>query len=150
MADVRAGFGEGLRTERERRGVSLASLSAQTKVNPRHLEALEQGDYKVLPGGVFRRGIVRAYLASVGLDEHEWMPRFQASYEAHARALGVATEADPEGWATFAANVKKNRTQPKPRLTWRWLGVLALFLIVLAGAWAVWHFLLRGRMQPWG
>lgn len=148
MADVRAGFGEGLRSERERRGVSLASLSAQTKVNPRHLEALEQGDYRVLPGGVFRRGIVRAYLASVGLDEHEWMPRFQASYEAHARALGVATENDPEGWATFAANVKRNRSTPKPKTALRWLGVLALFLILLAATWALWHFLLRARLQP--
>ena len=150
MANMQAGFGEGLRFERERRGVSLASLSAQTKVNPRHLEALEQGDYKVLPGGVFRRGIVRAYLASVGLSEHEWMPRFQASYEAHARALGVAVEAETEGWATFATNVKKNRSKPKPKLTLRWLGVLALFLVVLGAAWAVWHFLLRGRLQPWG
>ena len=148
MAEMRTGFGEGLRWERERRGVSLASLSAQTKVNPRHLKALEEGDYKVLPGGVFRRGIVRAYLASVGLDEREWMPRFQASYEAHARALGVATETDPDGWETFASNLKPNRSRPKPKLTWRWLRVAALFILVLAAAWAVWHFLLRARLQP--
>ena len=150
MAKMEAGFGEGLRFERERRGVTLATLSAQTKVNPRHLEALEQGDYKVLPGGVFRRGIVRAYLASVGLSEHEWMPRFQASYEAHSRALGLAAGAETEGWATFAANVKKNRSRPRPKMAVRWLGVLALFTIVLAAAWAVWHFLLRSRLHPGG
>ena len=147
MAEMRAGFGEGLRFERERRGVSLASLSAQTKVNPRHLEALEQGDYKVLPGGVFRRGIVRAYLTSIGLDEGEWMPRFQASYQAHTRSLGQDAESNDQDWATFAANVKRNRSQPKSGRRLQWLGVLCLFLIVLGGAWAVWHYLLRSRLQ---
>ena len=146
MADTGSRFGEALRFERERRGVSLESLCAETKVNPRHIEALEHGEYKVLPGGVFRRGIVRAYLTCVGLDEREWMPRFQASYAEHAGVLGGAAEA--EDWTTFAENVKKNRSRPKPKLALRWLGVLALFLCVLCGAWAVWHFLLRSRLQP--
>lgn len=147
MADTGMGFGEVLRHERELRGMSLESLSAETKVNPRHFAALEQEDYKTLPGGVFRRGIVRAYLASIGLDQQEWMQRFQASYEAHAHELGQTVESGEEGWATFATNVKKNRTSRKSARGLRWLGVLALFLIVIAFAWVVWHFLLRNRLQ---
>ena len=68
MASLGAEFGERLRAERERIGITLETMSAQTKVNLRHLEALERGDYRVLPGGVFRRGFVRAYLKAVGLD----------------------------------------------------------------------------------
>ncbi len=148
MAETGAGFGEVLRHERELRGVSLEKLSAETKVNPRHLAALEEEDYKTLPGGVFRRGIVRAYLASIGLDQGEWMPRFQASYEAHARALGGTADPGDEGWATFAANVKRNRSQPKPKLGLRWLGVVTLFFFVLGGAWVVWQFVVRSRLLP--
>ena len=148
MAESGTGFGEVLRHEREVRGVSLETLSAETKVNPRHFAALEQEDYRNLPGGVFRRGIVRAYLSSVGLDQGVWMPRFQASYDAHAQAAGQAAGQEEEGWATFATNVKKNRSRPEPKFGLRWLGVAGLFLLLAGAAWFVWHFVLRSRLQP--
>jgi len=145
MAGVWAGFGDDLRSERERRGISIEQLCAETKVNRRHFDALERGDYKALPGGVFRRGIVRAYLGSLGLEEQEWMPRFDSSYAAHAGHPDA--EREGEGWATFAANVKKNRNPPRPRHTARWLGVLGLFLLLVAAGWAAWHYILQPRLQ---
>ncbi len=120
-------------------------MCAATKVSLRHLQALERGDYEELPGGVFRRGIVKAYLGSAGLDEAAWMQRFEASHAMHAGAAGE--EAEAEAWATFAANVKKNRTPPRPRNTARWLGVFGLFLALVGATWAVWHFVLRARLQ---
>ena len=146
-AVVLARFGDELRSERERRGVSLEKLYAETKVNPRHFDALERGDYKLLPGGVFRRGIVRAYLGSLELEEQVWMPRFEASYAAFARAVGLDSGQEDDAWATFATNIKKNRSAPQPRQTAKWLGVLGLFLLLLAAAWAVWHFVLAGRLE---
>ncbi len=125
--------------------MSLETMCAETKVNSRHLDALERGDYKALPGGVFRRGIVRAYLASLGLEEREWMPRFEKSYSSFAHASGQ-TETSPDAWATFAVNVKKNRSPARRRNTARWLGVLALLLLLLAAGWAVWHFQLQQRL----
>jgi cytoskeletal protein RodZ len=145
MAGVLAGFGDELRSERERRGVSLERMCAETKVNSRHLDALERGDYKALPGGVFRRGIVRAYLSSLGLEEREWMPRFEKSYASFANSTGQTIQPD-EAWATFAANVKKDRGPARQRNTARWMGVLALFLLLVAAVWAVWHYLLLQKL----
>jgi cytoskeleton protein RodZ len=147
MAGVLTGFGGELRSERERRGISMERLSAETKVNPRHFDALERGDYRALPGGVFRRGIVRAYLGAVGLEQSEWLARFEASYAAQSEKVGTEQEQAEEAWATFAENVKRNRAAPKPRNTERWLGVVALFLLLLAASWAVWHYVLEGRVQ---
>ena len=62
-------FCDELRWERERRKVSIEKISQETKVASRHLQALEAGEYASLPGGVFRKGIVRSYLAALGLDE---------------------------------------------------------------------------------
>ena len=62
------GFGEALRLERERRGISLEALSAETKVRRRHFLALEQDEFGELPGGIFRRGILRAYLHALELE----------------------------------------------------------------------------------
>ena len=147
MAVAWAGFGEELRTERERRGISIDRLCADTKVNRRFIEALERGDYRALPGGVFRRGFVRAYLKAVGLDETDWMTKFEQSYAALARSLGVSSETQEEDWATFAVNVKRNRGATE-RQTWkRWLGVLGMLLVLIGATWTVWHFLLAARIS---
>lgn len=140
------GFGEQLRFQREQLGVSIESLCAATKVQQRHLLALEQEDYRALPGGVFRRGIVRAYLTAAGLDETTWMPRFEQSYHEQARRLGLESPSDSAAWATFAENVKRNRVPVAQSNSLRWLGVLALLLALLAGAWALWHYVLRFRI----
>ncbi len=139
-----AEFGKELRSERERRGMSLEAICAETKVSAQHLAALEREDYKALPSGVFRRGIVRAYLRSLGLDEQVWMPQFEASYGAR---MGSRSDSGPgdAAWVEFALNVKKGRGAQRRNQTARWLGVLALALIVTGGGWAVWHFLLHGQ-----
>ena len=62
-------FCDELRWEREQRKVSIEAICEQTKVSPRHLRALEAGEYSELPGGVFRKGIVRSYLAALGLGQ---------------------------------------------------------------------------------
>ena len=143
-----AGFGKALRAERERRGVTLAALCAETKVGENHIQALEQEDYAALPGGVFRRGIVRAYLKTVGLDESEWMLRFQTSYDQQMQALGKDKELDEAAWETFADNVRKARKVNSGGGNLRWLGVLALFLVVIAAAWLLWFYVLRSRLRP--
>ena len=141
-----AEFGQELRAERERLGVSVERLCAETKVKARHVMALEGGDYLALPGGVFRRGIVRAYLSALRLEEEEWLPRFQASVEEHARKTGAALDADDAAWARFAENVRRNRTSRRSKTGMRWLGILALLLLLAAASWALWHYELRMRM----
>jgi cytoskeleton protein RodZ len=138
-----AGFGEELKSERELRGVSLEKLCAETKVKPGHFEALEQEDYRALPGGVIRRGIVRAYLSALGLEEGTWMPRFDASYADHVGRFGVGNEPDDEAWEQFANNVRRGRQRKKESQRLRWLGVLLLLLAIAGGAWALWFYILR-------
>ncbi len=140
------GFGEELRTERERRGISVDRLCSDTKVNRRFIEALERGDYQALPGGVFRRGFVRAYLKAVGLDEGDWMAKFERSYAELARSLGMSAANQEEDWATFAVNVKRNRGAPRQQFWKRWLGVLAMLLVLGGAVWAVWHYILVGHL----
>ena len=146
MASVGAEFGEELRSERERRGISLETICARTKVNRRHLDALERGDYQALPGGVFRRGFVRAYLGSMGLEEHAWMARWDACYAAYAQSVGALLEPAADGWATFAANVKKNRGVPRRRYLGRWLGVLAMLILLGVAGWMVWRYVVPGHL----
>jgi cytoskeletal protein RodZ len=61
-------FGEELKRERELRQISLREVSESTKISFRYLEALEQNDFRHLPGGVFNKGFVRAYAEHIGID----------------------------------------------------------------------------------
>src|SRR5580658_245827 len=97
-------FCDELRGERERRKVSIERISEETKVSSRHLHALEAGEYDALPGGVFRKGIVRSYVVALGLDEASWIERFEASM----RDSG-AVNAEVTDWSEFAENVRRNR-----------------------------------------
>src|SRR5947209_20012660 len=112
-------FGSELRLERERRGISLETMCALTKLSHRQLLDLEAENYASLPGGVFRKGFVRSYLGAIGLDEPIWIERFEAS----CRASGLPS-ADEDDWASFAENVRTRRTRLQgstPRT--KWLGV---------------------------
>src|SRR4029079_15972685 len=63
-----ASFGEELRRQRELRAISLREISDATKINIRFLEALEQNDFKHLPGGQFNKGFIRAYARHIGVS----------------------------------------------------------------------------------
>ena len=97
-------FCDELRWERERRQVSIEKICEETKVSSRHLLALEAGEYSALPGGVFRKGIVRSYLAALGLDEVSWIERFEASLQESGAMSTVGND-----WTEFAENVRRNR-----------------------------------------
>jgi cytoskeleton protein RodZ len=134
-------FGQELRQEREGRGVSVDQICAVTKVSSRHVEALEADRYEELPGGVFRKGIVRSYISVVGLEESIWIERFEASL----RERGLAEAAEPD-WAEFAENIKKNRSNTGRATGLRWLGVVLMLLLLFVGGWLTWKYVLNGKM----
>jgi transcriptional regulator with XRE-family HTH domain len=60
-------FGNRLKAERERSGISLETIAASTKIKRSLLADLERGDVSKWPQGIFGRAFVREYAASVGL-----------------------------------------------------------------------------------
>jgi transcriptional regulator with XRE-family HTH domain len=60
-------FGSKLRMQRERQGVSLASIAESTKIKLSLLDALERGDVSQWPRGLFRRAYLRDYAAAIGI-----------------------------------------------------------------------------------
>lgn len=147
MTGAGAAFGEELREERVRLGMSLERLSGETKIHVRHLEELERGDFKAMPGGVLRKGIVRAYVRTLGLAEPVWIPRFEASFAEQMQAEGGEVIPAEQAWVAFAENVRQGRGTRRKVGEGRWMGIAALFGAVFAAAWAVWQFVLRSRIS---
>jgi cytoskeletal protein RodZ len=66
-----------LRKAREQKGYSLDDVQEATKIRKRYLEAIETGDYKVLPGSFYVRAFVKTYAETVGLDAEEVLRLYQ-------------------------------------------------------------------------
>ena len=63
--------GDTLRRERLRKDLGLEQISRETKISARLLEAIENDQFELLPGGVFAKSFVRQYARFLGLDEEE-------------------------------------------------------------------------------
>jgi cytoskeleton protein RodZ len=124
---VVASFGERLKLEREKRGMTLEDVSGATKISTRNLKALEQEKFDQLPGGIFNRGFVRAYAKHLGLDEEQVV----ADY-VEAAGESIPSRDELEGRSGLTA---QGEEQPKlsPKVPWVALaGLLVLGTLLLA------------------
>ena len=62
-------IGAQLRASREARGLSLAQVSAETRITERHLELIEAGDFDALPGRTYAIGFAKNYARVVGMSQ---------------------------------------------------------------------------------
>lgn len=65
-----------LRRYRERSGIPLAEIVAQTNIKRELLEAFERNDLSGWPRGVYARAWIRAYASVVGLDPIDTVDEF--------------------------------------------------------------------------
>ena len=67
----------GVRAWRLQRGISLAAIAASTKLSVRQLEAIETGDFKRLPGGIYNISYIRQYAQAIQFEESELIAFYQ-------------------------------------------------------------------------
>ena len=61
----------GLATIRHNRGITLEQIAESTKISIRSLEAIERGDFRKLPGGIYNTSYIRQYARAIDYDESE-------------------------------------------------------------------------------
>jgi cytoskeleton protein RodZ len=125
-------FGEGLKREREMRGVTLEEVSAATRIATRFLKAIEEENWDQLPGGVFNRGFVRAVARYLGLDEENTVAEY---------TLAVGDRQTVPVWTGSPPVV----TADQPWLAW----IIAIIVVIalVAGGWFGTRLFLLRRAQ---
>ncbi|MDD3798251.1 MAG: helix-turn-helix domain-containing protein [Novosphingobium sp.] len=84
-------IGEQIRAAREQAGLSLAQVSAETRISQRHLEMIEAGEYGQLPARTYAIGFSRTVAKVVGLDENEVVADVRAALDEIANGKGRRT-----------------------------------------------------------
>jgi cytoskeleton protein RodZ len=86
-----AGVGARLRVAREVRHLTVSDVAQTLKLGARQVEALENGDWQVLPGQTFIRGFVRNYARLLQIDPAPLMDLLDTSLEKPGDSLHVPT-----------------------------------------------------------
>lgn len=109
------------------RGIALEQITAITKISQRHLIALEQERFRLLPGGILSKGIVRGYANALGLDQNDWTERFLQACTSSGQLID-----EDRSWTAFASNVGKARLMRREamEIRLRWLGAVLLMIAV--------------------
>jgi hypothetical protein len=90
-------FGSELRCAREQSGLTLRAIADTTKLPITALKALEDNRIGQLPGGIYRRAIVRAYAAEVGLDAEHVVRAFVARHPDEVPSSGAPVVIERRG-----------------------------------------------------
>jgi cytoskeleton protein RodZ len=84
-----------LKAAREKRNLSLHEIGMSLKINPKTLQAMEEGELSKLPAKSFLRGFVKSYAIHLKLDPNEILNVFQQEVDAEAKqnlATQISTE----------------------------------------------------------
>lgn len=71
-----ARFGETLRAQREKKGITLEQAASDTRIREKFLKALEDSDYQTLPGAVYTKGFLRNYAEYLELPSEDLVVQF--------------------------------------------------------------------------
>ncbi|HYR43451.1 MAG TPA: RodZ domain-containing protein, partial [Terriglobia bacterium] len=96
-----ANFGASFKQARESKGIPLDQIAAETRISTRFLQAIEDEEFNLLPGGIFNRGFVRTYAEKLGLDADQAVSIYER--------LTAAREAAEPPAAPTVRGEKKNR-----------------------------------------
>ena len=77
---------------RTNNGVTLQQISHETKISTRILQAIENGEFGKLPGGIYSTAYIRQYAQLAKIDEHEILE----AYEQHLALVEGKHAVEPE------------------------------------------------------
>ena len=73
-------IGSSLSEARLRKGLDLATAAESTKIRSRHLKALEDEQFDVLPGQTYVRGFLKTYADFLGLDGQLYVDEYSSRF----------------------------------------------------------------------
>jgi len=120
--------GELLRNEREKKGYSIKAIENAISIRSLYINAIEEGNYNLIPGEVYLKGFIRNYANYLGLNGKEMVDLYRQSQA----PVPPITAAQPS-----VETPAKTTPNPSNRNTYstRWLMISLLSVCVAGLAW---------------
>lgn len=123
------GFGAMLREARESLGISIGDVSSRTRLSVDQIRAIEEADLERLPEPVYVRAFLRAYAKAIGID-------YEPVVNDYVTRCGGGGVRIPEHAPEEAFREVAYYDTPRPS-RWKFVGLLALIVVVTLGIWGV-------------
>lgn len=123
------GFGAMLREARESLGISIGDVSSRTRLSVDQIRAIEEEDLERLPEPVYVRAFLRAYAKAIGID-------YEPVVNDYVTRCGGGGVRIPEHAPEEAFREVAYYDTPRPS-RWKFVGLLALIVVVTLGIWGV-------------
>jgi cytoskeleton protein RodZ len=66
---------------RQTKGISLEQISSITKLRVATLQAIEDGDFNALPGGIYNISYIRQYARAIDVDESHLIQLYRLQHQ---------------------------------------------------------------------
>ena len=117
--------GDYLKTRRKARGVSLKTVSKDTKVSLSKLESLERNDFENLPNKIYIEGYIKSYAKSIGIVPDECLKILHLTYQKTSLRRRLSLQEIPKD------NGKKRNPSSYAKISVTFLGLVVVLLVVL-------------------
>jgi len=107
-------FGRRLRSERERRRITLELIAANTKIGVGLLKGLERDDFSRWPCGLFRRSFMRSYAGAIGLDVEKTVREFLERFPDPQMEAGADSAANGSQGTNSKNVLRLTLADPRP------------------------------------
>jgi cytoskeletal protein RodZ len=87
----------GLATIRRNRGITLQQIADATKIGVRSLEAIEAGDFRRLPGGIYTTSYIRQYARAIDYPENDILEYYRSHMNGEPAASRPAQDEELHG-----------------------------------------------------
>ncbi len=72
-----SGIGEYLKSERLKKGYSIEDIQEMTKIRTRYIQAIETGNYDILPGKFYARAFIKNYAEVLDLNTNDIISKLE-------------------------------------------------------------------------
>lgn len=128
-------YGDAIRAEREKRGISIEQMSESTRISHKHLTDLENNQASGISSYGFVVGYIRTLANFLSLDADELVEMFHATTKSEQRTSALEKFVEPQSPSGRSA------------LPLVWIVVAIVVFVVLVGVGSFWFFNLYDRGQ---
>lgn len=118
-------LGSRLKEARLSKGYSLDDLQELTKIQKRYLQAIEEGNYSIMPGTFYARAFIKQYAEAMDLDAEQLLETFQGEIP------GAPVEQVTQSMSTSPSRRKSTKGPSNKLLEAMPKYIVALFIIVI-------------------
>jgi cytoskeletal protein RodZ len=120
-------LGEILRSEREKKGLSVKEIEVATSIRTIYISAIEEGNYSIIPGEVYLKGFIRNYSNFLGLDGQQFVDLYRQSQNSTSSTEEIVSNANSP---SVEQSIKKTN-----HFNIKWLAISLLAICVVGGTW---------------